>query len=317
MRSVWLILLIGMNLLWAGSYSIFKVLGTYLSSGSLATLRFGLAAMALVAIWRWLPGKTPRGADLWRVGVMGVFVFCLAPRLQIEGVHRGQAGDTSLLLALDPLVTSIAAALFLREQVPARRWSGCMLGMLGVLLISQVWREDAQPLKGLWANLLFISSFFCESAYSVLGKPVLERAGTFKVLGSGLIAGTIANTSLDLCTRTPTLSALQVLPMKAWLLLIYLVVVCTLIGYSLWYVVIRETEVNLAGMTIFVQPVAGLFLSVIWVGESLHWGQLWGSLVIMLGLMIALRPDKSRLRPGAESPTALAVIPAQPADRFD
>jgi hypothetical protein len=57
-------------------------------------------------------------------------------------------------------------------------------------------------------------------------------------------------------------------------------------------VVIRETEVNLAGMTVFVQPLAGLALSVLWVGESLHWGQLWGSLAIIAGLIIALRPER-------------------------
>ena len=59
-----MVLLIGMNLLWAGSYSIFKVLSAHLSSGSIATLRFGLAALGLLAVWPWLPGKGPRGRDL-------------------------------------------------------------------------------------------------------------------------------------------------------------------------------------------------------------------------------------------------------------
>src|SRR2546422_559397 len=129
MKPLFLVLLVGMNLLWAASYPIFKVLGEHLSSGSIATARFGLAALVLLALWPWLPGKGPHGRDLVRVMLIGLFVFCLAPRLQIEGVHRGQAGDTSLLLALDPLITSLAAALFLREQIPAQRWWGCTLGM--------------------------------------------------------------------------------------------------------------------------------------------------------------------------------------------
>src|SRR6266446_6741305 len=192
MRPVFLLLLIVLNLLWAGSYSIFKVLTEQMDSGSIATLRFGLAAIVLLAVWPWLPGQGPRGRDLFRVLWLGIFVFCLAPRLQIEGVHRGQAGDTSLLIALDPLITSIAAALFLREQIAPRRWSGCTLGIVGVVLLSQIWREDVHPLHGLMANLLFISSFFCEAAYSVIGKSVLERVGTLKLLGSGLFAGTVA-----------------------------------------------------------------------------------------------------------------------------
>jgi len=141
--------------------------------------------------------------------------------------------------------------------------------------------------------MLFISSFFCEAAYSVLGKPLLERTGTLKLLGSALLAGTMANVSLDFLTQTPTFAAIQVLPLKAWLLLAYLVIICTLVGYSLWYVVIRDTEVNVTGLTIFVQPLAGLCISVIWVGESLHWGQLWGSLAIIVGLAIALGRERS------------------------
>jgi len=302
-----------MNLLWAGSYSIFKVLGAHLSSGSIATLRFGLAAACLLAVWPWLPGRSPRGRDLLRVTLMGFFVFCLAPRLQIEGVHRGQAGDTSLLIALDPLITSLAAAIFLREQIAPKRWSGCTLGIVGVVLLSQIWREDVHPLHGLIANLLFISSFFCEAAYSVIGKSILDRVGTLKLLGSGLLAGTVANLAIDLFTGAPTLEALPSLPAKDWLLLAYLVVVCTLVGYSLWYVVIRETEVNLAGMTIFAQPVAGLILSVIWIGEPLHWGQFWGSLAIVAGLIVALRPDKN-VRPDEVRPEigAAPVIVTSP-----
>jgi drug/metabolite transporter (DMT)-like permease len=309
MRPLFLFLLIGMNLLWAGSYPIFKMLGEHLASGSIATLRFGLAALGLLAVWPLLPGRGPRGRDQIRVVLIGLFVFCLAPRLQIEGVHRGQAGDTSLLIALDPLITSIAAALFLREQIAPRRWWGCTLGIVGVMLISQVWLKNAQPLHGLLANLLFISSFFCEATYSVLGKPALERVGTLKLLGAGLLAGTSMNVAIDLMTRAPTFTAVQVLPLKAWLLLIYLAVVCTLVGYSLWFVVIRKTEVNIAGMTIFAQPVAGLALSVIWLGESLHWGQLWGSLAITVGLVIALRPERSGRSRRKEMRAALVSVP--------
>src|SRR5438477_12153005 len=94
MKPAFLILMIGMNLLWAGSYAIFKVLAPYLSSGSIATLRFGLAGLVLLLVWPWLPGKGPRGRDLLRTAVIGLCVFCLAPRLQIVGVHRGRAGDT-------------------------------------------------------------------------------------------------------------------------------------------------------------------------------------------------------------------------------
>jgi drug/metabolite transporter (DMT)-like permease len=289
MKPVFVILLIGMNLLWAASYPIYKVLSSYLGSGSIATLRYGFATGILLVAWRWMPGRISFGRDTARVAIMGIIVFCIAPRLQIEGIHRGQAGDASLLLALEPLVTALAAAIFLGERILLRRWMGFGLGMVGVVLISRVWQPGVQPLKGLIAYLIFISSFFAETAYSVIGKPLLPRLPIFKMLALSLLAGTLANVLIDVSTGANTVQAVHRLPLSAWLLLGYMALVCTIAGYALWYLVIRETEVNVAGLTVFVQPVAGLTLSVLCLGESLHAGQLWGSFVIILGLVVGLR----------------------------
>src|SRR5205807_1501627 len=88
-----------------------------------------------------------------------------------------------------------------------------------------------------------------------------------------------------------------------WLLVIYLAVVCTVIGYTLWYIVIRETEVNVAGLTVLVQPIAGFLLAVIWLHETVHIGQLWGSIAIIAGLAVGLR----------RAPGFAAELPPEPA----
>ncbi|HEY0456314.1 MAG TPA: DMT family transporter [Verrucomicrobiae bacterium] len=292
MKNRNIILLIGMNLLWAGSYSIFKVLSEQLDSGAIASLRFAMAGLLLLAAWPWLGGQGPRWRELPRIFLMGTLVFCVAPRLQVAAVHLGKAGDTSLLTALDPLIVASAAALFLGERVPTRRWWGCGLGMLGVFLLSNIWRGDV-PLHGLLPNALFIMSMMFEAAYSVCGKPLLHKIGAMKLLASGLAAGTLVNAILELFA--PGQNAFRALPhlsAQSWIWLLYLSVICTIVGYTLWYVVIRETEVNLAGLTVLTQPVAGWILSVIWLKEPLHAGQLWGALAIVAGLIVGLRPRR-------------------------
>jgi len=288
MRSWHIVALVVMNLFWATTYPVFKVLSQHLSSGGVATLRYGFAAVIIAVLWRWLPGAAPRGRDWWRVLLIGVVVFGLAPRLQVEAVRRGQAGDTSLLVALEPLVTAVAAAIFLREHIVPRRWWGFGLGMTGVVLLSNVWRGST-PLHGLLPNLLFILSFFCEATYSVAGKPLLERTSPLKLLGGALILALPTNLAIEWLAGNGGVSAVAHIPLKAWLLLVYLAVICTVVGYGLWFMVIREAEVNIASLTIFVQPVTGLLLSVFWLGEQAHLGQLWGGLAILAGLTIGLR----------------------------
>ena len=295
MKPLHLILLLGMNCLWAAAYSAFKVLSPVLDSGALTTLRFGFATLILMLLWPWLPGAAPRGRDLIRTVVMGLVVFVCAPRLQVAGVQAGNATDAAVLMALDPLIASVGAAIVLKEHIGPRRWVGFMLGMSGVVLMAEVWRPNFH-LPGLAANALILLSFFCETTYSLIGKPMFPRVGLFKILAVALISGTLMNLSLD---AGSAFHAARTLPPSAWAMLAYLTLICTVLGYALWFIVIREAEVNVAALTVFMQPVVGVIIAMAWLGETLRWGQLWGSLVIVAGLVIGL---SRQVRHAAVSP---------------
>ena len=170
---------------------------------------------------------------------------------------------------------------------------GFAFGLLGVLLLNGVWQNNFQWV-GLGASLIFVSSFICEAAFSIIGKPLIARAGPAKVVALSLLVGTAANLLID---GRPTLSAAVALPGSQWMLVLVLAWVCTAFGYVFWFLVIREGEVNVAALTIYAQPVFGLLLARIWLGEQLQWGHLWGSCAIVVGLLIGLsRQIKSRAR---------------------
>jgi drug/metabolite transporter (DMT)-like permease len=288
-----LILLLLFNVFWAVSLSAIQALKAHLDYGGIATLRFGGAAVSLMLVWPWLPGAGPRGRDLWKASLMGVIVFTLGHRLQVWGNLLGSAGNSSVLMAVEPLLTAVAAAVFLREHIAPQRWLGFSLGIVGVALLNRVWADDFKW-AGLTASAVFIASFLSEAAYSIMGKPLLDRVGPMKILAVSLVAGTLANLAIDGPT---TFKAAQLMPTSAWSWIAFLSLVCTSLGYGLWLVVIRETDVNLTAMTILMQPVAGVPVAVLWLGERLHAGHLWGSLAIVTGLVIGLyaRPAEPSL----------------------
>lgn len=285
MRSGWLLILIGFNVFWGGTYSAFKDLKQWLNPGQVVTLRYGVALLLLLLCWPLMPGKSPRGRDLLKTVLMGLLVFVCAPRLQVIATQAGQAGDMSVLVALEPLVTTVGAALFLREHVPANRWIGFVFGMIGATLLSNIWQPDFQ-LASLGANLIFIGSFFCEAAYSVMGKPLIDRAGFLKVTTLALAAGVALNLALD---GPSTFAAAQHLPVRGWLEIIFLATICTAIGYAVWFAAMRVLPVNAVAMTVFTQPFAGAVIAIMLLGEKPHWGQLWGGLAIATGLVLGLR----------------------------
>jgi drug/metabolite transporter (DMT)-like permease len=284
LRAIHLVLLAVMNCLWAATYSTFKVLPPSLTAGDIATLRFGISGALLILCWPWLPGSAPRGRDLVRTAAMGIIVFAIGPRLQVAGVLMGRAADASLLVAVDPLITSLAAAIFLREHIGPRRWIGFVLGLAGTVLLAEAWRPGFQ-LRDLTASALILLSFVGDAAYSVMGKPLLQRAGLLKVIAVALLAGSVINILLD---GASAVRAAVGLPFPAWMILGYLSLICTVAGFALWYVVIQNVPVNVAALTVFIQPVVGVVVAVMWLGESFHWGQIWGSLVIVAGLLVGL-----------------------------
>src|SRR6266481_536810 len=124
-----------MNFFWAAVYSAYKVIAQDLPAahitGLIVTVRFGLAALCLLFVWPWLPGQTPRGRDFFITCLMGVMLFVLGQRLQVYGNQLGSAGNSAVLMGFEPVITSIAAAIFLHERIGPRRWVGLALGFSG------------------------------------------------------------------------------------------------------------------------------------------------------------------------------------------
>lgn len=282
MKLSLLLVLILFNVFWAGILSFNKQLESHLSFSSIVTLRFGLAAIPFALAWPWLPGPCPRGWNLVRSAIMGLVVFSLGQRLQVYGNLMGTAGNSSVLMGFEPVLTSIAAALFLREKIRLQNWVGFVFCLGGLALLNRVWAPDFHW-TGLLASLVFISSFLCETVYSILGKPLGTTASPYKVVGISLFAATALNLALEGSRAVP---AALTLPASAWGMLLYMSILCTSAGYVLWLLIIRDTQVNLVALTVFVQPLAGVLIAHFWLREPLHWGHFWGGLSIGLGLVI-------------------------------
>jgi drug/metabolite transporter (DMT)-like permease len=308
MKASHLFLLLALNCGWAAVPTLAKRLEGQLGPVEFVLFRYGFGFVALAACWPWLTGRMPRGRDFWRTCLMGVAVFHLGHWCQIAGIQRSQASDSSILLALDPLVSTLGAALFLRERVPARRWLGFAFAILGVVVMS-LWHRSA-PLPGLLANLLIVLSFVAESVWSVMGKPLIERWGIPKVTALALGAGSVANLIAWMATRSATSQPfVPNLDATAWTCLALLGIVFTAFGYSVWYVVIRETPISIAALTIYLQPLLGTGLACLLTDEKLHAGHALGAGAILGGLALGLAS-----RPHAPSPPNSPNSPKLPAE---
>lgn len=112
-----------------------KVASDDLPTGQIIFLR-GLLATPLILLLAWRFGALARLSALrnrfvgWRtVGEMG------STALYLTALFNMPLANATAILQIVPLITTAAAAVFLRERVGPRRWSAVALGLLGVLLI--------------------------------------------------------------------------------------------------------------------------------------------------------------------------------------
>ena len=113
-----------------------------------------------------------------------------------------------------------------------------------------------------------------------------------------LIAGTGVNIGIDLVTHARTFTVLPLLPITAWLLLLYLALVCTVLGYGLWYLVIRQTDtvpVILAACAVFGFSVGNLITLPPLI---IHREFSAASFVVVMGLSTAISGTVGALGPG-------------------
>ncbi len=296
MKTSHFLLLLALNVGWSTLPTLATRLEGHLNPLEFIFLRYAFAGLGVLALWRWLPGEMPRGRDFWRTVLLGIVVFCAGHYLQVAGMQRSQASDASILLALDPLVSTLGAAWFLHEHVPMRRWLGFALAIAGVVGMS-CWGRDL-PLPGLVANLMVVASFVTEAAWSVTGKPLIVRWGIPKVTGLALLAGTIVNGALLVPDWGAHERALRALPWEGWASLAVLGWVLTAFGYSAWFIVIREAPVSVASMTIYLQPIVGTLVALGFTGDRLHAGHVVGSALIVGGLVVGLWHVRERTKAG-------------------
>jgi drug/metabolite transporter (DMT)-like permease len=254
---------------------------------TLLALRFagaGPALLALSAVRRdpW-PGRRPEltGAAL------GVLQLAAAAAL-FEGFARAPVALVLLLFFAYPLLTTVGAALVFGEELGVRRAAVLALGLCGVALTVGVpERANAAGVAlGLGAGVSVAALILC-ARYLVTtgGLPPVLLAGLMFTSPLLALVPWAAVRGIDL-----TLSA------GAWAAAAGAIVVGTVIPISLFYTGVKLVGAGTASLLGIAEPLAGLLLAYLVLGESLSALQLGGGLLIVAAvalLSLRVRPTSA------------------------
>ncbi len=92
---------------------------------------------------------------------------------------------------------------------------------------------------------------------------------------------------------------LSVVPASIWLSLLYLCAASSILAYAAWYWALGQGDIAHTGLFQFFQPVVGLVLAAVMLGEVLTWPLLLATILILGGVMLAQGNARPQSNPEA------------------
>jgi drug/metabolite transporter (DMT)-like permease len=247
-------------------------------------LRMGLAS-ALLLLFALLT-RAPWPADARAMGhviVAGLLVHGGYLGGVYAAIARGMpAGMTSLIVGMQPVVTSILAILFLDERLIARQWCGLALGVLGLLVV--LWaRVSFASLT--WQTGLFAGvALLCISTGTVYQKKFnaaadLRTVGVLQYVAAGLCFALLAylfeTRSIDWTLPFMLAMAWSVLPLSIG-------------AAALLYLMIRNDAASRVSSLLYLVPPVTALIAYFCFGEQLTLPAMGGMALVALGVALVV-----------------------------
>lgn len=256
-----------------------------------AACRFTIAAtilMALVARQAQRSGATfplPRNASdvlsLSALGLTGIFCY---NAFFFSGLKLTGAANGSLIVAINPLLTVVLSAWWLRERIRPLQAVGLVVSLAGVGVI--VTRGDLGVLHNLSFNhgdLLLLGAPLSWAAYSILGKRAMVAFSPLVATAYAALSGSLL---LILAAVLEALGGAGPHHFSAlgWLAILQLALFGTVAGFVWWYEGVKILGPSRAALFVNLVPVFGTLLAALILGEQLSWPQLWGGMLVIAGV---------------------------------
>ena len=279
-------LLVLLAFIWGSAFLAIKVVVPESGPLWLVTIRVAIAFAALAPFTLWRGVEWPVGWAQWALIALIALFNVIAPFFLISWAELTiDAGVTSLLMGVGPMLALIAAHFATRDdRMTGRKFFAVVLGFCGIAVVVG-WEAFA----GLGQNVMAQGAATLGAVSYVVSGVLLRRvtgisssAITILVLGASLIGLLL----LTLLLEGPVL---PVISGKSWVVLVYLGLFPTALGYQLRYYLIRAIGQSYFTLSINLIPVFGIGLGTALLGEPLTLPLLIALFLILSGLAIARR----------------------------
>jgi drug/metabolite transporter (DMT)-like permease len=266
---------------------------------AVAFLRYTLAAAILYVIASRMskrPGARPIAReDRKKIVILGMVIIVFNQTLYLYGQKLTTAGHAALLFAITPIFVYVMAIPHLGEKWSYTKGIGIMLAVVGsaVIIFETGLQFDYQMLAG---DSIIVVAVVAWAYYSVWGKPLVEKYGAFRVTAYSLASGTILYFPFGLYRLIA--ADMSKVDTYGWLSILYIAIITSVIGYSIWYWLLKHMEASKASVLVNIQPIVAGILGYYLLGETISLPFVFGGIIILTGVTVTQQAGRfARKRP--------------------
>jgi drug/metabolite transporter (DMT)-like permease len=258
-----------------------------------------LIAGGLLFAWCWWKGMRQTAAQ-WRASlILGALFFLGGHGLLHWAELTVDSGLAALLIATEPIMIAVLAAMAGQARITLPAVGGMLLGLGGVavLMQSNVNGGGNAPLIGSAAVLL--GAFLWSLGVIYSGKAKLHPNPVMSAAMS-LLCGAVLLMLVGLVLGEGTRLDPAAVSMRSFLGLLYLVFLGSLVAFTAYVWLLQRCSATLVATHTYVNPVVAVLLGWALAGESFTLQSLLAGAAVVVAIMLVGR-DSQRQKPAIQS----------------
>jgi len=276
---------------WGGTFIAGRVLAQEVEPYSGSFLRFLVASVCMFPLVRHFEGRLQSLQKkqfllVFLSGMTGVFLYNV---FFLTGLQTVQAGRASVIVASNPVLISLFAALLFRgERMTLLKVIGVVLSVTGAVYV--ITRGSPSTfLQGAIGRgeLLIFGCVASWVSYSLIGKVVMRDVQPVSAVTYACLVGSAA--LLPPALVEGMAGNVGGYSLAAWVSIVYLGFFGTCLGFIWYYEGIREIGPSKAGVFINFVPISAVIMSFFMLGAPVDLSLLAGGALVLSGIYLTNR----------------------------
>lgn len=291
-RTVYALMVVA-AVFWAGAFIAGKFSVPHIPVCTLTFLRFFFAVIVMTLIFSIGGMGRDENGKLFKLEKKHIPIFVFTGIVGMIGYHLlfftslkyTTAISSSIINAINPIMTTIFAGILIRVKFPKMQVFGIILSFVGVVLtITGASIEVIRELAFNKGDIIMVGAMLCWAIYGVFCKIKGQGIPAFWLTYYSFVSCLIFVTPLALLEK-PWMFLGEV-PMSAWIAVLYMSICASVFGYMIQQIAIKEIGPSRTSIFINLVPVFSMILAVLILGETLQPVKLLTAVLIIAGVCI-------------------------------